>query len=52
MVVERPERAEQAEQACSSPAGSLHSLPLAIAVVIAFLAADLVLTVLIATGLH
>jgi hypothetical protein len=52
VVVERPEWAEPAEPACSSAAGALHSLPLAIAWVIAFVAANLVLTVLIATGLH
>ena len=43
---------EHTDPECRSPHARLHSLPLAIAVVIAFLAADLVLTVLIATGLH
>jgi hypothetical protein len=43
---------EPAEPACASTGAWRPSLPLAIAVVIAFLAADLVLTVLIATGLH
>ncbi|HEX6493323.1 MAG TPA: hypothetical protein VF112_07410 [Candidatus Dormibacteraeota bacterium] len=51
-VVLRPERDGAAEPACSPSTGSRPSLALAIAVVIALLAVDLVVTVLVATGLH
>ncbi|HVS43645.1 MAG TPA: hypothetical protein VMU20_15440 [Candidatus Dormibacteraeota bacterium] len=43
---------EPAEPACTAPPASRPTLPMAIAVLIAFLALDLVVTVLIATGLH
>ena len=45
-------RVETDEPACSTPRVSRPTLPMAIAVLIAFLALDLVVTVLIATGLH
>jgi hypothetical protein len=43
---------EPAEPACPTPRATRPTLPMAIAVLIALLALDLVVTVLIATGLH
>jgi hypothetical protein len=45
-------RAEPAEPACPTPRATRPTLPMAIAALIAFLALDLVVTVLVATGLH